>query len=142
MLMLTAVPAGAGSQGSVTSVKFAAGVAVCDATPENPHWSSGASDRRVLFKTRVTCKGSYPSLTVRIKGSLQRGPLMGPTLVAASSDQTQVIKNGKTATFYTPQVGGKQVSTPGEYTGYIAGQITAPVPGNLDDGHSKTVKLK
>lgn len=110
--------------------------------PQNPHWSSGASDRRILFKTRVSCRGTYPSVTVRLSGSLQRGPHVGPKVVVATSTQSQVIKSGQTATFYTPQAGGKQVSTPGEYTGLITGQITAPVPGNLDDGHSKTVTLK
>ncbi|MGW0829782.1 hypothetical protein [Streptomyces prunicolor] len=140
---LTILPASAGGQepGGPT-VRFTAGGAACEATPNNPHWSSGASDRRILFKTRVTCTGTYPSVTVRIQGSLQRGPFIGPKLVVATSDQTQVIKSGKAATFYTPLAAGRQVSTPGMYTGYIKGQITAPVPGNIDGGHSKTVEVK
>ncbi|MER5847233.1 hypothetical protein ABT126_09260 [Streptomyces sp. NPDC002012] len=36
-------------------------------------------------------------------------------LVVATSDQSQVIKSGQAATFYTPQADGKQVSIPGEY---------------------------
>ncbi|WP_405948719.1 hypothetical protein OG588_21510 [Streptomyces prunicolor] len=93
---LTVLPASAGGQepGGPT-VRFTAGGAACEATPNNPHWSSGASDRRILFKTRVTCTGTYPSVTVRIQGSLQRGPFIGPKLVVATSDQTQVIKSGK-----------------------------------------------
>lgn len=35
--------------------------------------------------------------------------------VVATSDQSQVIKNGQTATFYPPQADGEQVSAPGEY---------------------------
>ncbi|MGW0666205.1 hypothetical protein [Streptomyces sp. NPDC002746] len=65
-----------------------------------------------------------------------------PKMVVATSTQSQVIKSGQTATFYTPQAGGMQVSTPGECTGLINGRITAPVPGDLDDGHSRTVTLK
>ncbi|WP_125213587.1 hypothetical protein [Streptomyces griseofuscus] len=141
--MVAAAPAGASDQApGATILRAVAGGAVCTATPNNPHWSSGASDRRILFKTRVTCTSTYPSVTVRIQGSLQRGPLVGPKFVAATSDQTQVIKNGKSATFYTPQTGGKQVSTPGSYTGFITGHITAPVPGDIGTGHSKTVVLK
>lgn len=56
-----------------------------------------------------------------------------------TSSQTQVIKNGKTATFYTPLEGGKQVRRAGSYTGVISGQITAPKPGNIDTGLSQTL---
>ncbi|MGW3942991.1 hypothetical protein [Streptomyces phaeochromogenes] len=35
-----------------------------------------------------------------------------------------------------------EVSTPDMYTGFITGQITAPVPGNIDGGRSKTVEVK
>lgn len=60
----------------------------------------------------------------------------------ATSDQTQVIKIGRAATFYTPLADGKQVSTPGTYTGFIMGQITAPVPGNIDDGRTQTIAVR
>lgn len=143
LVALVGAPVGASEQGADGStVRFKAGGAICDVTPSNPHWSSGASDRRILFKTRVTCNSTYPSVTVRLKGSLQRGPFVGPKLVVATSDQTQVIKKGKVATFYTPLAHGKQVSTPGEYTGFVTGQITAPVPGTIDTGRSKTVRVK
>ncbi|MFI5977730.1 hypothetical protein [Streptomyces sp. NPDC051452] len=59
-----------------------------------------------------------------------------------TSSQTQVIKNGKTATFYTPLEGGKQVRKAGRYTGVISGQITAPQPGNIDTGLSQTLYVK
>ncbi|MEU2730607.1 hypothetical protein ACIPJQ_38915 [Streptomyces griseoviridis] len=123
------------------AVRFAAGGASCTATPNNPHRSSGRPDGRILFKTRVTCTSTYPSVTVRIRGSLQRGPLVGPKVVVTTSDQTQVVKSGKAATFYTPLESGTQVREAGMYTGFISGQITAPSPGNLDGGHSKTVKV-
>ncbi|MFI1539743.1 hypothetical protein [Streptomyces anandii] len=59
-----------------------------------------------------------------------------------TSSQTQVIKNGKTATFYTPLEAGKQVRKAGWYTGVISGQITAPQPGNIDTGLSQTIYVK
>ncbi|MGW1837094.1 hypothetical protein [Streptomyces sp. NPDC002067] len=120
---------------------FAAGGAHCTATPQNPHRSSGAKDGRILFKTRVTCKGSYPSVTVHINGFLEEGPDVGPKRTMAKSSETKVIKNGKTATFYTPAIGGKQVKEPGRYRGHINGHITAPVPGNFDDGFTGWVPL-
>ncbi|MGW5002556.1 hypothetical protein ACWEP8_33415 [Streptomyces hydrogenans] len=141
--LLVIAPAQADSTAvEATAFRFSAGGAVCLATPENPHWSSGAADRRILFKTRVTCDSTYPSVTVRIKGRLERGPFIGPKYTAATSDQTQLIKKGKSATFYTPQIGGAQVTMPGWYTGTVTGQITAPVPGNIDDGRSKTVEVR
>ncbi|MET7380291.1 hypothetical protein ABZT08_15975 [Streptomyces sp. NPDC005526] len=120
----------------------AAGGASCIATPQNPHRSSGQPDGRILFKTRVTCQSTYPSVTVHINGRLEMGPRMGPRPVMATSSQTQVIKSGKTATFYTPLEGGKQVRKAGSYTGVINGQITAPTPGNIDTGISQTVYVK
>ncbi|MEU2718056.1 hypothetical protein [Streptomyces sp. NPDC007205] len=60
----------------------------------------------------------------------------------ATSSQTQVIKNGKTATFYTPLESGTQVRKAGWYTGVISGQITAPQPGNIDTGLSQTLYVK
>ncbi|MFF9345387.1 hypothetical protein ACF1CG_37240 [Streptomyces sp. NPDC014773] len=90
----------------------------------------------------MTCESTYPSVTVRIKGRLERGPFIGPKYIAAASDQTQVIEKGASATFYTPQIGGVQVSEPGWYTGAVTGQITAPVRGNIDDGRSKTVEVR
>ncbi|MEU8884277.1 hypothetical protein [Streptomyces hydrogenans] len=143
MALLLPAPAQAdGSADTPGAFRFFAGGAVCIATPENPHWSSGASDRRILSKTRVSCESTYPSVTVRIKGRPERGPFIGPKYIAATSDQTQVIKKGKSATFYTPQTGGPQVSEPGWYTGTVTGQITAPLPGNIDDGRSKTVEIR
>ncbi|MEU7322714.1 hypothetical protein ABZ682_19485 [Streptomyces griseoviridis] len=139
--VVAAGPAGARPDDTGGVVRFAAGGASCTATPNNPHRSSGRPDGRILFKTRVTCTSTYPSVTVRIRGSLQRGPLVGPKVLVTTSDQTQIVKNGKTATFYTPLEGGTQVREAGMYTGFIKGQITAPSPGNLDGGHSKTVKV-
>ncbi|MFE7324331.1 hypothetical protein ACFU8W_05000 [Streptomyces sp. NPDC057565] len=43
-------------------------------------------------------------------------------LAVATSDQSQVIKNGWTATFCTPRAGGEQAPTPGEYTDLVKGQ--------------------
>jgi hypothetical protein len=119
-----------------------AGGEVCTATPQSPHRSSGAKDGRILFKTRVTCEGTYPAVTVYIHGSLEEGPLVGPKRIVAASDQSQVVKTGGTATFYTPLASGKQVKTAGTYTGYIKGEITAPVPGKIGKGNSKTVHVK
>ncbi|MEV6567583.1 hypothetical protein [Streptomyces kronopolitis] len=127
---------------SAKAMAVAAGGAHCTATPQNPHRSSGAGDGRILFKTRVTCKGSYPSVTVHINGVLEEGPDVGPKRIAAKSSETQVIKNGKTATFYTPGASGKQEKSPGRYRGRISGQITSPVPGNFDDGFTQWVLLK
>ncbi|MEU2230451.1 hypothetical protein [Streptomyces vietnamensis] len=112
-----------------TTFRFSTDRAVRLATPESPHWSSGAADRRILFKTRVTCDSTYPSVTVGIKGRLERGPLIGPKYLAATSDQTQVIKKGTSATFYTPQIGGAQVSEPGRYNWHGDRPDHCPGPG-------------
>ncbi|MFI0736759.1 hypothetical protein ACH4PU_01435 [Streptomyces sp. NPDC021100] len=135
-------PAAASPPADPLAAAFEGGGAHCTARPENPHWSSGAADRRILFKTRVACAGTYPAVTVRIDGQLLRGPLVGPKAVAAFSSREQTVRNGKTATFYTPLADAKQVSAPGWYTGVIRGRITAPQPGNLDDGHTQTVRLE
>jgi hypothetical protein len=49
-------------------------------------------------------------------------------LAVATSDRSQVIKNGWTATFRTPQADGEQAPAPGEYTDLVKGRITVPVP--------------
>ncbi|MBY8886371.1 hypothetical protein K7472_16065 [Streptomyces sp. PTM05] len=115
---------------------------VCTATVQSPHRSSGAKDGRILFKTRVTCEGDIPAVTVNIRGSLEEGPLVGPKRIMTTSDQSQVIKTGGTATFYTPLANGKQVKAAGTYTGFITGEITAPAPGNIGTAQSKTVVIK
>jgi hypothetical protein len=120
----------------------AAGAEICTATPQDPHRSSGNKDGRILFKTRVTCRGTYPAVTVYIHGSLEEGPLVGPKRIMTTSDQTQVVKTGDSVTFYTPEKSGKQVRTAGTYTGYITGEITAPVPGKIGTGNSRTVHVK
>jgi hypothetical protein len=119
-----------------------AGGAVCNVVVNNPHRSSGASDSRILFKTVVTCTSTYPSVSVNVKGSLQEGPLIGPKFVATTSNETQVIASGKSATYYTPIASGKQVYAAGTYTGYVVAEITAPVPGNIGDANSQTVLIK
>ncbi|MER5781102.1 hypothetical protein ABT104_05155 [Streptomyces mobaraensis] len=135
-------PAAATPPAAPLAAVLESGGAHCTARPDNPHWSSGAADRRILFKTRVTCAGTYPAVTVRIDGQLLRGPVVGPKALAAFSSREQTVRNGKTATFYTPLADTKQVSAPGWYTGVIRGRITAPQPGNLDDGHTQTVLLE
>ncbi|MFJ5846486.1 hypothetical protein [Streptomyces sp. NPDC092903] len=60
----------------------------------------------------------------------------------AASTQSQVTNSGQTAPCSTPPSRREQISTPGEYTGFVNGQITAPVPGSFDEEHSKTVALE
>ncbi|MGW5276121.1 hypothetical protein ACWEQP_26860 [Streptomyces sp. NPDC004044] len=58
-------------------------------------------------------------------------------LVVATSDRSQVIKNGWTATFRTPQADGKQAPAPGEYADLIKGQITVPGPAISTTGAAR-----
>ncbi|KAB7851224.1 hypothetical protein [Streptomyces mobaraensis] len=135
-------PAAATPPAAPLAAVLEGGGAHCTARPQNPHWSSGAADRRILFKTRVSCSGTYPAVSVRIDGQLLRGPLVGPKALVAVSSGEQTVRGGKVATFYTPLAGAKQVSAPGWYTGVIRGRIIAPQPRNLDDGHTQTVLLE
>lgn len=116
----------------------AQGTFVCSATLNNPHYSRGAAS--VIFKTRIACEGDTPPIQMRIFGRLGSvsggspgNPAAGPTVPRASSDQTQTIPMGGSATYYTPVVGGTKVRGSATYQGDIDGQVVGP-PGAIGSG--------
>jgi hypothetical protein len=122
---------------SVTPVA-AAGEVVCDAALENPHYSPPPRAGSVIFKTRIACRGNgAPVVQVRVTGILgsiagappPSRPPQGPTVMRATSDQTQPITaNGEPVTYYTPLEGPGKPKVRGSawYQGDVTGHIIAP----------------
>ncbi|MFD4998825.1 hypothetical protein [Streptomyces buecherae] len=107
---LSAGPVVADGQHAAAARKF-----VCKASADRPHWSKGA--KSVIYKTRVECAGSEPTIKVRCKGQLIYAAGGSPS-TAASSDETQSVKtDGSKTTFYTPETGGKKVKWSGKFQG-------------------------
>ena len=113
----------------------------CSAAVENPHFSRGANS--VIFKARITCEGDAPPVQVRLRGTLGSiaggapgSPAQGPSVTRATSDQTQTIRMGGTATFYTPATDGAKVRGSQTYVGNIFGEIIGP-PGVITSGPNR-----
>lgn len=118
---------------------FRAAKFICKAKADRPHWSKGA--KSVIYKTRVECAGSVPSVKVHCKGQLIYSVGGGPS-TAATSSETQIVKtDGTKATFYTPEKGGKKV----DWSGNFQGSSRCDSPGSdihIGDAHSEVVTVK
>jgi len=98
-----------------------------------PHWSDGAQS--VIYKTRVACTGTYPSVDVQIQGALYQvsggstsGPASGPGIKVAGSLQDQWIATDYVkVTYYTPKLSSDKHIDPGNtFYGQSVGTILGP----------------
>lgn len=114
--------------------------AVCEARPDHPHWSRNG--KSVIFKTRVSCRGTFPRVHVKVRGQLVRNPGSSKARVVAVSNQTQVLPtNGSGTTYYTPKPRGTKVKKSGRYQGRVTIQITSPAPGSVGSARSKVANV-
>ena len=148
LLLLVSAPGGHAAASDTAESRAGSGdggqargrYAVCEARPNNPHWSRNG--RSVIFKTRVTCRGTIPQVHVRVRGQLVRNPGSSKARVVAVSNETRVIRtNGSTATYYTPKLRGKKVRGTARYQGRITVRITSPTPGSVGSARSKVVRV-
>jgi hypothetical protein len=109
-----------------------AAVLQCNVTSENPHVSKGANS--VIFKTRITCN---IAAAITFRGTLAKGPLIGPGLPVASTVQSRAQIAGKTYTYYTPDQGESTVKCVS--TAYYGGAVS--VVGTAVNGVTDATSL-
>lgn len=150
-----AVPAGVSTstRAGVTTLAAAGYVITCKPDAQNPHISSGASERYVIYKTRVACTGtgSYPSrITIRVRGALMwdSARYSGDTSngiawsALRTSDETRIVSvNGSLNTFYTPKLGTSGAYFTGHYQGSSTVEILSPVGQTVGSDISTVVFL-
>lgn len=107
----------------------------CTAQNNNPHYSTGA--KGVIAKVVVQC--NY-TLYVNVYGTIAAGPKIGPGVVVADSNQTQLVTVGIPKTYYVPQA--TEIAPPCVKTDYYQLssniQIVSP-PGTVASGASQKV---
>ncbi|MFI9024567.1 hypothetical protein [Streptomyces sp. NPDC053560] len=131
---LSAGPAMASGHHAADARKF-----VCKASADRPHWSKGA--KSVIYKTRVECAGSEPTVTVHCKGQLIYSAGGSPATAASSSETRSVKTDGTKTTFYTPEAGGKKVDWSGKFQG--ATHCTSPGTSvEIGDATTPVVSVK
>ncbi|MBP2054199.1 hypothetical protein J2Z21_007202 [Streptomyces griseochromogenes] len=131
---LTTGPAMADSLHAADGPKF-----VCKASADRPHWSKGA--KSVIYKTRVECAGSVPTIKAHCKGHLMYSTGEAPSTAATSSETRSVKTDGTKTTFYTPEAGGKKVN----WSGNFQGSTHCTSPGTtveIGDATTPVVKVK
>lgn len=124
---------------SGTSARAASFKVTCSIKAHDPHPSTGAGKKYVIFKSTVKCSGTGqypPSVTVRVKGGLfyDYARYAGDTSNISwsqvkTSTETRVIPvNGawQKKPFYTPRNGRKGAVGKGHYQGTSTIQILTP----------------